>query len=106
MLTSQEMHKVVATRPMVQANLLLFLDAITHNNLVCARNVYLGKRKYDPCYRWFDEPPVENDFASTGDFGISAFLRALIKVLEVQGRVLRTDMKSTTASPERKPSIS
>ena len=39
--TSQEMHKIAATRPMVQANLFLFLDAISHQNLVCARNVFL-----------------------------------------------------------------
>ena len=84
--TSQEMHKIVATRPMVQAKLFIFLDAITHQNVVCARRVFLGKRKYDPCYRWFHEPPVKDDFTSTGDFGISAFLRALIKVLEAQGR--------------------
>ena len=84
--TSEEMHKIVATRPMVQANLFLFLDAISHQNLVCARRVFLGKRKYDPCYRWANEPLVEDDFSSTGDLGISAFLRALIKVLEAQGR--------------------
>jgi hypothetical protein len=84
--TSQEMHKIVATRPMVQANLFLFLDAISHQNLVCARRVFLGRRKYDPSYRWVNEPLVEDDFTSTGDFGVSAFLRALIKVLEAQGR--------------------
>ena len=67
--TSQEMHKIVATRPMVQANLFLFLDAITHQNLVCARRVFLGRQKYDTCSRWFDEPPVGDDFASTGDSG-------------------------------------
>ena len=44
------------------------------------------KRKYDPCYRWVNEPLVEDDFTSTGDLGISAFCRALIKVLEAQGR--------------------
>ena len=84
--TSQEMHKIVATRPMVQANLFLFLDAVSHQNLVCARRVFLGRQKYDPCYTWFNEPDVEDDFTSTGDLGISAFLRALIKVLEAQGR--------------------
>ena len=68
--TSQEMHKIVATRPMVQANLFLFLDAISHQNLVCARTVFLGKRKYDPCYRWVNEPPSEDDFTSNGDLGI------------------------------------
>ena len=42
--TSEEMHKIVAARPMVQANLFLFLDAITHQNLLCARRVFLGKQ--------------------------------------------------------------
>ena len=84
--TSEEMHKIVAARPMVQANLFLFLDAITHQNLLCARRVFLGKQKYDPCFRWRDEPPVEDDFASSGDFGVSALLRSLIKALEAQGR--------------------
>ena len=84
--TSQEMHKIVATRPMVQANLFLLLDAITHQNLLCARRVFLGRRKYDPCFRWAREPPTEDDFTSSGDFGVSAFLRSLIKALEAQGR--------------------
>ena len=84
--TLQEMHKIVAVRPMVQANLYLFLDAITHQNLLCTRASFLGKRKYDPCSRWHDEPPVEDDFASRGDFGVSAFIRSLIKALEAQGR--------------------
>ena len=84
--TSQEMHKIVAARPMVQANLFLFLDAITHQNLLCARRVFLGTRTYDPCWRWQGEPLTEDDFTSSGDFGISAFLRCLVKVLEAQGR--------------------
>ena len=84
--TPQEMHKIVAARPMVQANLFLFLDAITHQNLLCARRVFLGRRKYDPCFRWAREPLTEDDFTSSGDVGISAFLRSLIKALEAQGR--------------------
>ena len=40
--TSQEMHKIVAARPMVQAKIFLFLDAITHQILVCARRAFLG----------------------------------------------------------------
>ena len=64
----------------------MFLDAITHQNLVCARGVLLGRRNSDPCFRRLDEPLVEDDFTSTGDFGISAFLRSLIKALEAQGR--------------------
>ena len=84
--TSQTMHKIVATKPMVQAKLFLQLDAITHQNLLCVRRCFLGKRKYDPCYKWCDEPAVEDDFASSGDFGVAAFIRALIKALEGQGR--------------------
>ena len=84
--TSQEMHKIVASRPMVQAKLFLHLDAISHQNLLCARRSFLGRQKYDPCYKWRDEPVVEDDFASSGDFGVAALLRSLIKALEAQGR--------------------
>ena len=84
--TSQTMHKILAARPMVQANLFLFLDAITHQNLVAARRVFLGRRKYDPTFRWPREPHTEDDFTSSGDFGISGFVRCLIKALEAQGR--------------------
>ena len=84
--TSQAMHKTVATRPMVQAKLFLHLDAITHQNLLCVRRSFLGKQKYDPCSKWCDEPAVEDDFASSGDFGVAALIRGLIKALEAQGR--------------------
>jgi hypothetical protein len=43
--TSQEMHKIVATRPMVQAKLSRHLDAITHQNLLCVRRAFLGKKE-------------------------------------------------------------
>ena len=55
-------------------------------DLLCVRRSFLGKRKYDPCYKWCDEPAVEDDFASSGDFGVAALIRALIKALEAQGR--------------------
>ena len=84
--TSQEMHNIVATRPMVQAKLFLHLDAITHQNLLCVRRAFLGKRKNGPCYKWCDELAVEDDFASSGDFGVAALIHALIKALEAQGR--------------------
>ena len=84
--TSQEMHKIVATRPMVQPKLFLHLDAITHQNLLCVRRSFVGKHKYDPCSKWHDEPAIEDDFASSGDFGVAALIRALIKALEAQGR--------------------
>ena len=84
--TSQEMHKIVASRPMVQAKLFLHVDAISHQNLLCVRRSFLGRLNYGPCYRWRDEPFVEDDFASNGDFGVAALVRALIKALEAQGR--------------------
>ena len=65
--TSQEMHRIVATRPMVQAKLFLHLDAISHQNLVCTRRVFLGRQKLGPCFKWHKESAVEDDFASTGD---------------------------------------
>ena len=36
--------------------------------------------------KWCDEPAVEDDFASSGDFGVAALLRALIKALGAQSR--------------------
>ena len=38
--TSQDMHKMVAAHPMTQANLFLLLDALTHQHLLCVRNVF------------------------------------------------------------------
>ena len=100
--TSQEMHKIVASRPMVQAKLFLHLDAITHQNLLCARRCFLGQAKYDPCYKWAGEPLVEDDFASSGDFGIAAFLRALIKALEAQGLVCEHGHEKLHSEPRTK----
>ena len=48
--------------------------------------LFLSRGKYDPCSKWCDELAVEDDFASNGDFGVSAFIRALIEALEAQGR--------------------
>jgi len=84
--TSQEMHKMVAAHPMTQANLFLLLDALTHIHLLCVRNAFLGRRKYDPTSHWQREPPTEDDFASTGDCGIAGLVRSLVKALEAQGR--------------------
>ena len=42
--------------------------------------------KYDPCFKWSDKPAVEDDFASSGDFGVAAFICSLIKALEAQSR--------------------
>ena len=84
--TSQEMHKIVATRPMVQAKLFIHLDAISHQNLVCTRRAFLGRQKLDPSHKWSDEPAVEDDFASSGDLGVSSLVRLTIKALEAQGR--------------------
>jgi hypothetical protein len=84
--TPQVMHKIFASRPMVQAKLFLHLEASAHQNLLCARRSFVGKQKYDPCFKWQDEPVVEDDFASSGDFGVAALLRALLKALEAQGR--------------------
>ena len=100
--TSQEMHRIVASRPMVQANLFLLLDAVTHQNLLCTRSAFLGKRKYDPCHKWSQEPLVEDDFASSGDCGLAAFVRALIKALEAQGRGFAHGHEKTHSEPRTK----
>ena len=49
-------------------------------------NLFLGKLKYDPHYKWAREPAVEDDFALSGNLAITALVRALIKALEAQGR--------------------
>ena len=69
--TSQEMHRIVAAAPMVQANLFLLLDALVHNHLLGARRVFLGKRRYNVNYRWEREPYVEDDFSSSGTAGLA-----------------------------------
>ena len=97
--TSQEMHRLVAARPMIQANLFLLLDALTHQHLLCARRVYLGRRLYDPSFRWQREPRTEDDFCSSGDFGVAGFLRAVIKVLEAQGRGFAHGHEKTHGEP-------
>jgi len=100
--TSQEMHKLVATRPMVQAKLFLLLDAVSHQHLLCTRRAFLGRQTYDPCWRWGDEPVVEDDFASNGDFGVAAFVRALIKALEAQGRGFAHGHEKFHSEPQTK----
>ena len=91
--TSQEMHKKVAAHPMTQARFFMLLDALSHQHLLCVRSAFLGKRKYDPTFGWAGEPPTEDDFASTGDLGIAALIRALIKALEAQGRGFAEDAR-------------
>ena len=53
---------------------------------MCARTAFLGRWKFDPCFKWSNEPAVEDDFASSGDLGVSGLVRLKIKALEVQGR--------------------
>ena len=84
--TSQELHKIVALRPMIQANLFLLLDALTHVNLLATRRVFLGKQRYDVIFKWDREPYVEDDYKSNGDLGIAGLVRGVIKALEAQGR--------------------
>ena len=100
--TSQAMHKMVAAHPMTQANLFLLLDALTHQHLLCVRNVFLGHRKYDPSYQWQKEPPTEDDFASTGDFGIAGLARGLVKALEAQGRGFAHGHEKVHSEPQTK----
>ena len=64
----------------------MLLDSLTHMHLLCCRRAFLGKVKYVPNHRCATEPYAEYDFASSGDFGLAALLRALIKALEAQGR--------------------
>ena len=93
---------IVASRPMLQANLFLLLDALTHQRLLCARGAFLGRRKYDPSRRWQHEPPAEDDFCSSGDFGVDGLLRAVVKALEAQGRGFAHGHEKTHGEPRTK----
>ena len=100
--TSQDMHKMVAAHPMTQANLFMLLDALTHQHVVCVRNVFLGRRKYDPCCHWQREPPTEDDFASTGDFGVAGVARGVVKALEARGRGFANGHEKIHSEPQTK----
>ena len=93
---------MVAAHPMTQANLFLLLDALTHQHLLCVRNVFLGRQKYDPSSHWPREPPTEDDFASTGDFGIAGLARGLVKALEAQGRGFAHGHEKIHSEPQTK----
>ncbi len=106
MATPQEMHKIVATRPMVQTKMFLHVDAIPHQSLLCARRSFLGHMKYGPWFKWTDEPGVEDDFAPNGDFG---WLRSYVRSINLwrhKAAALHMGTRNCTVSPERKPSIS
>ena len=61
-----------------------------------------GQKRHDPCFKWGDEPVVEDDFASSGDFGVAALLRALIKALEAQGRGFTHGHEKLHSQPKTK----
>ena len=103
--TSQDMHKIVALRPMIQADLFLLLDALTHVNLLATMRVYLGKQRYDANFKWDREPYVEDDYKSNGDLGIAALVRGVITALEAQGEDLRVGAGSCTVSLVRRRSM-
>ena len=58
--TSKDMHKIVATRPMIQANLFLLLDALTHKHMLCCSRAFIGQRLFDPNYRGREPRTVED----------------------------------------------
>ena len=100
--TSQDMHKIVALRPMIQANLFLLLDALTHVNLLATRRVFLGKRRYDATFKWAREPYVEDEYKSNGDLGIAGLVRGVIKALEAQGRGFAHGHEKVHSEPSTK----
>ena len=80
--TLQTMHRALAKHPMLQVELFLLLDELVHSEL-CCMNAFIGKRKYGIYgVRHFRE----DDFATTGEIGISQFPRSALKPLEAQGR--------------------
>ena len=80
------MRKIVALRPMIQANLFLLLDALAHAHLLATRRIFLGKQRYDANFKWAREPYCEDDYKSNGDLGIAGLVRGVIKAFEAQGR--------------------
>ena len=66
------------------------------------RNVLLGKRKYDPSFYWPREPHTEDDFASTGDFGIAGLACGLVKALEAQSRGFAHGHEKIHSEPQTK----
>ena len=80
--TLQQMHKIVAQHPMIQAEFFMRMDALVHSELLCIRNAFLGKRVlFDRSVHW---PDIEDDYASTGEPGIANFPRSALKPLEAQ----------------------
>ena len=45
--TLRDMHRIAARRPMLQAWHYLLHDAAMHTEVLCVRNAYLGKHRYD-----------------------------------------------------------
>jgi hypothetical protein len=84
--TLQEMLRITATRPMLQAWHFLLHDAAMHSEVLCVRNAYIGKFRYyiDHDLKRMAEP--DDDIASTCEAGIYNFVEELIKALESQGR--------------------
>ncbi len=84
--TLREMHHIAAQRLMLQAWHYLLHDAAMHTEVLCVRNAYLGKRRYDLHHELVKLPDPEDDLASTGEAGIYNFVLELLKAQESQGR--------------------
>ena len=84
--TLRDMHRIAARRPMLQAWHYLLHDAAMHTEVLCVRNAYLGKHRYDLHHELVKLPDPEDDLASTGEAGIYNFVQELLKAQESQGR--------------------
>ncbi len=84
--TLREMHRIAAQRPMLQTWHYLLHDAAMHTEVICVRNAFLGKYRYDFGAELAALPEPEDDLASTGEPGIFNFVSELQKPLESQGR--------------------
>ena len=82
--TLQTMHRELAKHPMLQAELFLLMDKVTHRELLCMK-AFLGGYNYGDDTRTRD-PYQEDDLASTMEIGIAEFPRSCLKPLEAQGR--------------------
>ena len=69
--TLQEMHRELAKHPMLQADLFLLMDTITHRELLCTK-AFLGGYNYGED-TGIPEPYQEDDLASTMEIGLAEF---------------------------------
>ncbi len=82
----REMHRISSQRPMLQTWHYLLYDAAMHTEVLCIRNAFVGKYRYDFAADLASLPEPEDDLASTGESGINNFVTEAQRPNESQGR--------------------